>query len=180
LILTAGAMATGLMATEPVDRTIDLRTSTDPSGSYRVIFCARKSKEGAEGIGHTFVVWATENEVRRLSAATSFGFYPEPGKGLKAVFGDVPGRLVDEGTKPAGEMSLITHRLTVLVDRDRWRESQAEIKKWKTSDYNLFRNNCTHFVHGVAFDLGLVVERPRGEFPWNYLSRLIEAARAQR
>jgi hypothetical protein len=123
LILMSCAMAPEVMGAESVDRTIDLRTSTDPSGSYRVIFCARKSKHGAESIGHAFVIWSTESEARRLSAATAFGFYPEPGKGLKAVFGDVPGTLVAEGTKPGGGLALVTHRLTVLVDGDRWQES---------------------------------------------------------
>jgi hypothetical protein len=50
----------------------------------------------------------------------------------------------------------------------------------KTSDYIRFRNNCTHFVHAVALDLGLIVERPREECLLRYLSRLIEAARSGR
>jgi hypothetical protein len=160
-----------------IDRTLDLRNASETSGNYYVIFCARQSKEDKEGVGHAFVVWAEEDQARKRSAARAFGFYPEDGKGTKAVFGDVAGALVNEATKPSGEkLSLVTHRLTVRVNRDRWRESQKEIAQWKTTDYNLFRNNCTHFVHAVAFDLGLIVERPRAEFPSHYLARLIELA----
>src|SRR5689334_3337225 len=68
-----------------VDRSLDLATMTESSGNYYVVFCARKSGSSG-GVGHAFVVWGKEDSGKKLSSAQSFGFYPEPGSGAKAVF----------------------------------------------------------------------------------------------
>jgi hypothetical protein len=164
-------------ADDAVDRTLDLRNATDVSGRFFVVLCARKSKDDKEGLGHAFVIWAKEDDKRQLSAEKAFGFYPKEGEGKKAFFGDVKGKLVNEAMQRGGKALFNHPPFDVQVNEKAWNESQRRMNDWKTSEYNLFGRNCTHFVYDVASDLGVFTKKPDAEFPSVFLSRLIEEAK---
>jgi hypothetical protein len=91
------------------------------------------------------------------------------------VFGDVVGDVRNESTeRELSKIALITHRLTVEVNREAWESSQKQIKVWEVNYYNLFHQNCTHFCHAVAMDVGIAVEKCSTEFPGTFISRLVE------
>ncbi len=183
LLIAVVAILRGVPAAEAddvkiIDSKADKRNATEASGSYQIIFCARKSKDDKVGVGHAFVVWAKTDERRQFSVARAFGFYPEASAAKKVAFGDVVGDVKNESTEQdLSKIALITHRLTVEVNRDVWESSQKQIKEWETTDYNLFHHNCTHFCHAVAMDAGIVVKSPNAEFPWSFISCLIEATK---
>lgn len=175
-----GSPATRADDMKIVDAKADKRNATEANGSYQIIFCARKSKGDKDGVGHAFVVWAKADERRQFSVARAFGFYPEASAAKKVAFGDVVGDVKNESTEQdLSKIVLITHRLTVEVNRDVWESSQKQISVWEITDYNLFHQNCTHFCHAVAMDVGIVVKRPDAEFPWTFISRLIEATQTK-
>ena len=41
------------------------------------------------------------------------------------------------------------------VNKFSFQESQLEIQKWTTNNYNLYNQNCISFVRAVALSLGL-------------------------
>lgn len=162
---------------EVVDHRIDKRNATETEGNFYVVFCARKTSDDKAGVGHAFVVWTQENDRRQYSTAQAFGFYPKSDKKL-GFFGPVSGDVKNESTeRDPKKLSLITHRLTVQVNKKVWIESQARIKQWETEKYDLFANNCVHFTHDVAADLGIITERRDTELPSDFLARLIESVR---
>jgi hypothetical protein len=164
-------------AADIVDRKLDLRNATDANGNYYVVFCARHSSDEANLPGHAFVVWGKEDSENQMSSAKAFGFYPADGEKKKMIFGNVKGELANEATKKPNQQSLLTHRLIVQVNKQKWLDSQKEVATWRTEDYNLFSNNCTHFAYAVAADVGLDIAKPGTEFPSHFLVRLIEEAK---
>ena len=130
--------------------------------------CFARASDGSSGLpGHAYVVWGVEDSSAAMSTQRAFGFYPQDESAageVAAVFTDVTGNLVDEALKKTSpttglssfaDSSLLTARLIVQVNQTSFAASQGEIDTWKTSDYNLFANNCIDFVHAVAVDVGL-------------------------
>lgn len=155
-------------------KTLDNRFRVDSDGSnYYVVFCARRSDNIATKPGHAFVVWGKEDAGAGMSSQLSFGFYPEEGNGLKAVFSTVPGKLTDEATKSTPS-SLLTARVIVRVNKQAFDASQIEIEKWKTADYNLYEKNCISFAKAIATDLALQgFPLDPADLPPDYFERLI-------
>jgi len=162
-------------------KTVDLRTMTPADASkYYVVLIARKGS----AVGHAIVSWVKEDGTRKQSTEKVFGFYPDSTAKDKVkfdtLFTGLPGKVVnekldDETRKNLGE---ITHRLILMVDPKVYSSTQDNIKRWSTSEYKLFSNNCNHFVAAVARDIGLIVSRPGSrELPGDYLSELIERVR---
>ncbi len=155
-------------------RSLDSRFTVDADGSnYYVVFCARRSDNVATKPGHAFVVWGKEDTGAAMSSQRAFGFYPEEGNGLKAIFATVPGKLTDEAIK-ATPSNLLTARIIVRTNKQAFEASQSQIEKWKTSDYNLYERNCISFAKSVAMELSLKGFPPdTAELPPTYFERLI-------
>ena len=161
--------------TNPLLKTVDARTFTDPSGAkYFAVFCARKSPDVTLP-GHAYVVWGKEDPATGMSSQEAFGYYNKVAT-LEMILGaDVPGELRDESIKPMP--SLVTHRLIVSIDKDVFDESLGEKAKWATGDYNLYKRNCISFSAAVARDIGLSgVPAEADTLPAIYLADLISSA----
>jgi hypothetical protein len=90
------------------------------------------------------------------------------------LFETIGGQIVDEATKPESS-SLLTARLIVQVNKQPFQDSQAQIDVWRTSDYNLYSQNCISFVRAVAVSLGLFPpEVGTLQLPTSYLEELIQ------
>lgn len=152
---------------------IDRRRRSSES-VYKVAFCAR----GGSTVGHAFVAWMVyDGKTRQCRIPVGYGFYPREGvKLVSSVFGYVPGAILDEAKNP--NTRLLTHCLIVNVDEEVYKGSQRVIQKWKTRDYNLFRNNCISFLMDVGRAVGISVPgRSATDLPADYMIRLAQANR---
>lgn len=149
------------------DLFIDLRRSSDPTGStYFITFAQRAGSR----TGHAFVVWSGNDARNRMSVYSAHGFYPRRGV---QIFSRVPsGELRNDAV--SDNPDVVQNRLRVQVDYFEWHESLKAIDRWRTSDYRLFKRNCIDFVRDVARTVGLDTPRRRPtERPESYLKRLI-------
>ncbi len=154
---------------------IDLRRAAPEPIDYFVVICARESEPW--GTGHTFVVWLQQDNRNGKVSSQGFGFYPEVEKVVVRLFtGD--GAVRDESTKSASVKPwLLTHRLIVQVDRDKFEAGIAKKNEWAGSgiDYHLLNRNCTHFAHEIMKAIELGAPEPEyGERPATYVARLMK------
>jgi len=69
---------------------------------------------------------------------------------------------------------LLTARLIVQTNKGPFFSSQHLIDEWRTSDYNLYKKNCIHFVRSVALSLGLFPPPvPTLQLPSSYMKDLV-------
>lgn len=155
-------------------RVLDNRFKPDDDGNkYFLVFCARKSDNATLKPGHAFVVWGKEDAGEAMSSQKSYGFYPDEGAGLKAIFSTVPGHLVNEATK-SGTSLFLTARIIISVNRGSYETAAQEIEKWATAEYNLYQKNCISFAQAIAGDIKLLgFDADVANFPPEYFERLI-------
>jgi hypothetical protein len=164
-----------LLSAEEI-RQVDLRNATDAKGKYFLVFCSRESPDITIP-GHAFVVWAEENEEKMMSIASAYGFYPADGN--KPRFGDVPASIKNEATVDASTKSdLLTHRLIVQVNKDKYDAALAVMEDWKDKKYNLLAQNCVDFTHAVAVAAGVKAPRPeKVAIPSRYFKAMFDDQR---
>lgn len=155
-------------------KTLDARVAPDQSASrYFVVICARRSDNPLRP-GHAFVVWGKEDAAAGMSSQIAFGFYPKDGNTTDVLLGnDVPGQVLNEALQHAPS-SLLTARVIAQVNKSAFDQSQREIERWKTADYNLYEKNCISFVGAVSSAIGLIgVPTDVAKRPPDYFENLV-------
>lgn len=123
-------------------------------GSYFIVVAAR-GPDLPSPSGHAFIVWGKEDVAEQMSSQVTFGFYTKDGIDVSAVLGDdVPGEVLAESLKSTNHQRL-SGRLIVQVNKEDYDKAQERIAAWRTSDYNLYAQNCISFAKDVAAVIGL-------------------------
>ena len=140
---------------------------------YYILFSARFPTFRPFSIGgHAFVTWRSEDSVFQKVEQYTYGFFPKKGTG---IFKSVEGLLV-EGYVKNSNRDLLVRRFIIEVDSAAYTETLKEVDTWKTLSYNLFNNNCVHFMKHIAAKLALNAPSTKGCIfplkPFRYIKKL--------
>jgi hypothetical protein len=165
LLVLLLALSAALFAdNKEIDRRVDF---LEPS-SYYLVFCAR------EGIvGHAFVAWATEDEIKKQCTQNAFGMYPKEGE---KIIGAVPGEIADEALKK-DSLTSITDRFYVRLNKTDFDKAFKVMERWKGVEYKLLKSDCVTFVDEVAREIKLNVPNRNmfiNAMPQDYIKALIK------
>lgn len=145
---------------------------------YYISFLARNASLRPFSIGgHAFVAWATAEGDSAMISDKILGFFPnEGGNLLTAIAEKRRGRVVKGFRK--NSKNLYLRHFSIAVDSTTWQDTQCLGDIWNYQPYNLFSNNCLHFLDELAQICEL--ERPRTytwlfhfpKKPYKYLRQL--------
>jgi hypothetical protein len=171
MLCLVAATDSGFAADKPEVVERDARGDKNSTGHY-LVFCSRDSP-GSRLPGHSFIVWAKDDESKQMCSMEAYGFYPEEGKG---VFGPVPSEISNETLKKGGDRSCL---LIVKVDEKQYQEAEKIRRKWsEQGDFELAKRDCVSFSDAVASSLNLSrPKRSRALLPDTFMRKLAEMNR---
>jgi hypothetical protein len=156
---------------------IDFRQKTEEN-KYFLVFAARgDSEEGKSITGHAFVIWGIEDHKANSSSYKAWGFYPQdlsPLGQVRAIFGQVPGNIVDEVLK--GSLRTVSDTLIVRVDRADYDKAEKVLNMWAVGKtFQLGAGDCLDFLMEVGESIGLPMPTRfiMTEFPQRYLKEFV-------
>jgi PPPDE putative peptidase domain len=140
---------------------------------YYILFSARFPSFRPFSIGgHAFITWRSEDSLFQKVEQYTYGFFPKKGMG---IFKSVEG-LVMEGYVKNSNRERLVRRFIIEVDSAQYIETLGEVDTWKTQSYNLFNNNCVHFMNVMASKLKLLPVPPKSCIfplkPYRYIKKL--------
>ena len=119
---------------------------------YYVLFSARFASLRPFSIGgHGFITWRGEGAAFPKTEQLTYGFFPKNGSGF---FKNTEGA-IGEGYVKNGKRERFVRRFIMEIDSFLYAKTLDSVATWQQKPYNLFRNNCVHFIDQVAQKLTL-------------------------
>lgn len=144
-----------------------------PKPHYYLLFSARFPTLRPFSIGgHAFLTWRLEDTLTKKSDQFTYGFSPKSGSG---IFRKVEGHVV-EGYIKNSKRERLVRRFIIEIDSTDYANTIKEVNIWKAQSYSLYKNNCVHFMNGIASKLCLNLVSTKGciipKYPYKYIRQL--------
>ena len=145
---------------------------------YYLLFSARFPTLRPFSIGgHAFLTWRLEDTFAKKTDQFTYGFSPKSGSG---IFKKVEGHVVEGYIKNSRRERLV-RRFIIEIDSTDYANTIKEVNIWKEQSYSLYKNNCVHFMNGVASKLCLNLVSTKSciipKYPYKYIRQLKKANR---
>ncbi|CAH2032324.1 hypothetical protein [Trichlorobacter ammonificans] len=149
------------------------KTYIDQSKVAVLEFLARPASVSSPG--HTYIKLLAEDEDRKMSTVSTYGFYPAANSKLIQIFhtkGELRSEL--ELSNPPS----IT--VTTILNTKQFEDVMLAINDWETKaflgfkKYQLTTQNCISFVNEIALKTELITPSMTLEFPTQYIEKLAQ------
>ena len=119
---------------------------------YYILFSARFASLFPFSIGgHAFITWRSEDTLQQKAEQFTYGFFAKKGNGM---FKNTEGVVVEGYVKNSNRERFV-RRFIIELDSQSYHETLKIVESWNAEPYNLFDNNCVHFMDQIARKLGL-------------------------